>query len=56
MVVGGITKMYYTIKAGDTLQTIISKFKPQGVTQEILKQLNYAHGLEIKPGNKLRLA
>ena len=38
------------------LQKILSKFKPQGVTQEILKQLNYAHGLEIKPGHNLRVA
>ena len=55
-IVGGITKIYYTIRAGDTLQKILSKFKPQGVTAEILKQLNYEHGLEIKPGHSVRVA
>jgi hypothetical protein len=55
-IVGGITKLYYTIRAGDTLQKILSKFKPQGVTAEILKQLNYEHGLEIKPGHLVRVA
>lgn len=55
-IVGGITKLYYTIRAGDTLQKILSKFKPQGVTAEILKQLNYEHGLEIKPGHSVRVA
>jgi LysM repeat protein len=55
-VVGKITKLYYTIKAGDTLQKIVSKFKPQGVTADILKQLNFEHGLEVKPGHKIRVA
>lgn len=55
-VVGGLTKLYYTIKAGDTLQKILTKFKPQGITADILKQLNYDHGLEIKPGHKIRVA
>jgi LysM repeat protein len=55
-VVGGLTKLYYTIKVGDTLQKIISKFKPQGVTADVLKQLNFDHGLEIKPGHKIRVA
>ena len=55
-IVGGITKLYYTIRAGDTLQKILSKFKSYGVTAEILKQLNYEHGLEIKPGHSVRVA
>ena len=55
-IVGGITKIYYTIRAGDTLQKILSKFKSYGVTAEILKQLNYEHGLEIKPGHSVRVA
>jgi hypothetical protein len=55
-IVGGITKLYYTIRAGDTLQKILSKFKPQGVTAEILKQLNYEHGLKIIPGHSVRVA
>lgn len=54
--VGGVAKIYYTVLAGDTLQKIISKFKPQGVTADVLKQLNYDHGLEIKPGHKIRVA
>lgn len=55
-VVGKVTKIYYTIKGGDTLQKILDKFKPQGVNQNILKQLNYEHGLEIKPGHQIRVA
>lgn len=55
-VVGKIAKVYYTVMGGDTLQKILSKFKPQGVTADILKQLNYEHGLEIKPGHKIRVA
>ena len=54
--VGGIAKIYYTVLAGDTLQKIVTKFKPQGVTADVLKQLNYDHGLEIKPGHKVRVA
>jgi LysM repeat protein len=54
--VGGLAKVYYTVLAGDTLQKIVSKFKPQGVTADVLKQLNYDHGLEIKPGHKVRVA
>lgn len=55
-VVGKIAKIYYTVKGGDTLQKILAKFKPQGVTADILKQLNFEHGLEIKPGHKIRVA
>lgn len=55
-VVGKVAKIYYTIKSGDTLQKILDKFKPQGVNQNILKQLNYEHGLEIKPGHQIRIA
>ena len=54
--VAGVAKIYYTVLAGDTLQKIVSKFKSQGVTADVLKQLNYDHGLEIKPGHKVRVA
>jgi len=55
-IVGKVTKLYYTIAKGDNLQKILQKFAGAGLTMEILKQLNYAHGLEIKPGHKLRVA
>ena len=55
-IIGGLAKVYYTVVAGDTLEKIINKFKPQGVTADILKQLNYEHGLEIKPGHQVRVA
>jgi LysM repeat protein len=55
-IIGNVTKLYYTISKGDTLQKILQKFAGAGLTMEILKQLNYAHGLEIKPGHKVRVA
>lgn len=55
-IIGKVTKLYYTISKGDTLQKILQKFAGAGLTMEILKQLNYAHGLEIKPGHKVRVA
>ena len=55
-IVGKVTKLYYTISKGDTLQKILQKFAGAGLTMEILKQLNYANGLKINPGNKVRVA
>jgi hypothetical protein len=55
-IVGKVTKLYYTITKGDNLQKILQKFAGAGLTMEILNQLNYAHGLEIKPGHKIRVA
>lgn len=55
-IVGKVTKLYYTIAKGDNLQKILQKFAGAGLTMEILKQLNYDHGLEIKPGHKIRVA
>ena len=52
---GGLKK-YYQVAVGDTLENILKIFKPYGVDSDILKQLNYAHGLEIKPGHKIRVA
>ena len=52
---GGLKK-YYQVAVGDTLDKILKIFKPYGVDSDILKQLNYAHGLEIKPGHKIRVA
>ena len=55
-IVGAITKVYYTVIAGDTLNKIINKFKPQGVTADVLKQLNHGDDLNLKIGQKLRVA
>ena len=55
-IIGKVTKLYYTITKGDNLQKILQKFAGAGLTMEILKQLNYDHGLEIKPGHKIRVA
>jgi LysM repeat protein len=55
-IVGKVTKLYYTIAKGDTLQKILQKFAGAGLTMEILNQLNYANGLKINPGNKVRVA
>jgi len=55
-IIGKVTKLYYTISKGDTLQKILQKFAGAGLTMEILKQLNYANGLKINPGNKVRVA
>jgi len=52
---GGLKK-YYQVAVGDTLENILKIFKPYGVNSDILKQLNAAHGLEIKPGHKIRVA
>lgn len=55
-VVGAVTKVYYNVMKGDTLEKIISKFKPQGVNLDILKQLNASTGLKVVPGSKIRVA
>lgn len=52
----GNLKKYYQVAVGDTLENILKIFKPYGVNSEILKQLNADHGLEIKPGHKIRVA
>jgi LysM repeat protein len=55
-IIGKVTKVYYKVMAGDTLDKILKKFAPQGVTASVLNQLNRDHGLEIKPGHQIRVA
>ncbi len=52
----GNLKKYYQVAVGDTLENILKIFKPYGLNSDILKQLNADHGLEIKPGHKIRVA
>jgi hypothetical protein len=49
-------KQYYTVLGGDSIQKILQKFKSDNLSLDKLKRLNADHGLEIKPGHKIRVA